>query len=109
MVDQSLWSNEERAFCVVQAGRFNDRTYKSCEVLMAVDEGKEIKNKKIDEILEGEENIPEKLNVIQNSSSDSDGDSKTLIYLSIYKKYHIEVFGQSQLNPIHHLNSLPLL
>ena len=82
---------------------------KVARVLMAVDEGKEIKNKKIDEILEGEENIPEKLSVIQNSSSDSDGDSKTLIYLSICKKYHIEVLGLSQLNPIHHLNSLPLL
>ena len=57
---------------------------------MAVDDRKETKNKKIDdEILQGEENILEKLNAIQNSSSDSEGDSKTLIYLSIYKKYYI--------------------
>ena len=82
---------------------------KVARVLMAVDEEKEIKNKKIEEILEGEENILEKLSVIQNSSSDSGGDGKTLIYLFTYKKYHIELLGLSQLNPIHHLNALPLL
>ena len=74
---------------------------------MAVDDGKETKTKKTDdEILQGEENILEKLSAIQNSSSDSEGDSKTLIYLSIYKKYHI-ILGLSQLNPIHYPNVLP--
>ena len=76
---------------------------------MAVDEEKEIKNKKVDKILEGEENIPEKLSTIQNSSGDSERNSKILIYLSTYKKYHIKILGLSQLNPMHHLIALPLL